>query len=190
MATRLGVDGITLNMLWNVDLSKLKDKCYLRNPGEPGNPSKTKKEYWDDYCAIKLSERLIQSGFSMPSKASSPYKQCHSHRQDPDNAHHFVLAEQMAGWLTKKPIPGLPDVKKYTGENFEEALNDKKGLIFFKDYWVDNGVQSGDHIDVWKNGRTPNASNWQREMAELLPNFLGGVSHFENSKEVWFWELE
>lgn len=179
----LGVDGVTLDQLWNTDLSDLKDRCFL--DGTRANPI-----HFDDYCAINLSDRLLQAGFRMPNKASSPYRQCHSHR-DTSEQHefHFLLAEQMANWLLTKPIAGLPDVQRSTGEEFEDAFNDKQGIIFFKDYWRESGQsyeeRSGDHIDVWRNGRMPAASNVSRELAELF----GAVTHLEYSREVWLWEL-
>lgn len=184
----LGVDGVTLDALWNVSLAGLEERCFMsfdeRNRPVP----------FDDYCAINLSERLIKAGFRMPSKSSSPYRQCHSHRQTAkEYEYHFLLAEQMANWLITKPVPGLPDVQKATGDDFEGRFNDKQGIIFFKDYWQEKGQgfedRSGDHIDLWRNGRMPKAPDWVREIWELVPSWAFGLSHLENSKEVWFWEL-
>ncbi|WP_415919445.1 T6SS effector amidase Tae4 family protein [Tateyamaria sp. SN6-1] len=88
-----------------------------------------------------------------------------------------------------KPVVGLPDVQKATGDNFEDKFNNKQGIIFFKDYWQEKGQsfaqRSGDHIDLWRNGRMPSAPDWRRELAELV----GLVTHLEYSKEVWLWEL-
>lgn len=186
MAVTLKVDGVTLDQLWNVNISDIKDRCFKAW----ADNSQRKKVYWDDYCAINLSDILIKSGFKLPNKKTSPYKQCHSHRDvSGPNGFHFLLAQQMASWLDTKPIVGLPDKQTASGQEFENKFNNKQGIIFFKDYWREENQdfesRSGDHIDLWKKGRLPSSSSFGREISE----FFGLVSELEDSKEVWLWEL-
>ena len=77
-------------------------------------------------------------------------------------------------------------------------LNEKTGIIFFKDYWRRNGEtgesRTGDHIDLW-DGRGVDKLRSQGRISNFLTNTLGiywdgWYSDKNKSKEVWFWEIK
>ena len=79
---------------------------------------------------------------------------------------------------------------KINPKSFQDDLDGKTGIIFFKDYWQrgnespDN--RSGDHIDLWNEDEITGGSMITRSIYE----FFGVVSDLNNSKEVWFWEVK
>lgn len=85
---------------------------------------------------------------------------------------------------------GLAKTEKIDPSKFQEALSDRTGVIFFKDYWRRGGEshanRSGDHIDLWKKNKTTGHSMTYRSIIE----FLGFVSDLNASKEIWFWEVK
>ena len=69
---------------------------------------------------------------------------------------HSIRAQELADWLKKQSIKGINKAIELEPDNFEEKIKDKKGIIFFKDYWqrsTDKGdIRTGDHIDLWDTG--------------------------------------
>ena len=65
------------------------------------------------------------------------------------NKKHFIRAQDLANVL-KRNFKS----QSLTGENFQDVLSNKKGIIFFKDYWQRPGEsgRTGDHIDLWNEG--------------------------------------
>jgi hypothetical protein len=70
---------------------------------------------------------------------------------------HALRAEELANWLNKRYLAGWPEPTDVTGEDWQEKAKGKKGVIFFKDYWLRSGERhpSGDHIDLWNGWRFP-----------------------------------
>lgn len=167
--------------LWN-NYSKsngIESRCFNKNKDQ-SNP-------FDNYCAIRLSECFILSGIPIQ---SFPGRKCWSH----SGVKHLLLAEDLAKALANNPPPGFKAKENIKPSNFQSLLSDRTGVIFFKDYWrrgkkskesFDN--RSGDHIDLWNKGATTDGPMWIRSISEFL---FSSVSDLNDSKEVWFWEVE
>ncbi len=119
---------------------------------------------WDNQCAIRMSVTL---------NAEQSIKVNKSTYAEPKCAHeHARGAESLANWLWKKHL-GRPTI--YTdGAKAKLALNEKTGIIFFKDCFTRAGETRavGDHIDLWNKGKTKTYSD---------PG--------NKSAQIWFWEL-
>ena len=150
---------------------------------------------YSNHCAINVSEAFLKLDIKM--KSVSRTRKCDGACNRPKQ--HVVSAQDLANWLLKKPFPNCPKVQKFTGKNFEENIDGKTGIIFFKDYWQrknEKGTsrRSGDHIDLW-DGRGLNklaSHNMLKSILRLTLEFSyeGSWSDFEKSKEVWFWEIK
>jgi hypothetical protein len=81
-------------------------------------------------------------------------------------------AESLANWLWKHHL-GRPKIFM-DGAEAKATLQDKSGIIFFKDCFVRDGetTKVGDHIDLWNKGLTKTYSDPANKSAQ-----------------VWFWEL-
>jgi hypothetical protein len=95
---------------------------------------------------------------------------------EPKCAHeHARGAESLANWLWKHHL-GRPQILGGSAEE-RRKLQDKTGLIFFKDCFQQAGEspdsRTGDHIDLWNRGLTIGRYN--------DPAY--------RSKAIWFWEL-
>lgn len=108
---------------------------------------------FNDHCAINVSDALINSGVSLINfNGAKCYAKCPL-----GNNLHAIRAEELAKWISKnsKKI----NTSKYfelDGDNFLVSVKDKRGIIFFKDYWQrkgeDNQIRTGDHISLWDRG--------------------------------------
>ena len=117
--------------------------------------SKTKKDEFGDHCAINVSESLYLNKIKLKSfKGARCYSKCPSGENI-----HAIRAQELATWLNKQPFAGCPKAMSFTGENFEQKIDDKTGIIFFQDYWQRSGekgeVRTGDHIDLWNKNKAP-----------------------------------
>ena len=157
------------------DQDKLKKVCFNRQA--------TSSEPFSDYCAISLSECLIKSGVDVSLLKA---KRCWSHT----GKKHILLAEEFANALVTQSLPGLAIRQKVVPGNFQKILDDKTGIIFFKDYWQRGkesfANRSGDHIDLWNKDELTGSGMFMRSVYE----FFGVVSDLNKSKEVWFWEIK
>ncbi|WP_444904062.1 type VI secretion system amidase effector protein Tae4 [Microbulbifer sp. CnH-101-E] len=168
---------LTFEKLWNSYPQKdvIKQTCY--------NRQETISAPFSDYCAIMLSEALIKAGASLNGFSGN---KCWSHT----GSRHALLAEQLANWLKTSPLPGLQKAKKISPGSFQSDLNGKNGIVFFKDYWQRGSEsfesRSGDHIDLWKDGKITSGTMLYRSVIELF----GFVSDLNKSKEIWFWEVK
>lgn len=125
-------------------------------------------------CAIRVGVALQGAGVNL--KTFPSRRKC----WEPGHTGHTLAAQELANWLGGQ----LGGPKKYTtrthgdkpGEKAKADIQNKTGIIFFKDYWQRDGEtsesRSGDHIDLWNRGTTKTS------------NDSGNMS-----KEVWFWEL-
>lgn len=156
--------------------------------------SKTKKDEFNNHCAINVSEALYNSGIKLKSfNGVKCYHECPSGKNI-----HAIRAQELAKWLKKRPFAGCPMPIELKGNQFREKLNSKTGIIFFKDYWQRNGetgnTRTGDHIDLW-DGRGIDKLASQNIFEDFLTNTLGiyidGVYSDKNkSKQVLFWEIK
>jgi len=168
---------IKFDTLWNnfPDKASMKSRCQ--------NKQSTGSKPFGNYCAIMLSDTLIKSGVST---VDAKVKKCWSH----SGMKHILLAEEMAGWLKKTNFSWLGKLEKVNPKTFQEELDGRTGIIFFKDYWQRKGQsfeqRSGDHIDLWNNDEITSSSMFTRSILE----FFGRVSDLNNSYEIWFWEVK
>ncbi|WP_432455877.1 type VI secretion system amidase effector protein Tae4 [Agarivorans sp. QJM3NY_29] len=157
------------------DKSLIKARCQ--------NKQATSSKPFGNYCAIMLSDALIKAGVST---ANSKTKTCWSH----SGMKHILLAEEMAHWLKRSQFSWLGKLEKITPATFQDDLDGRTGIIFFKDYWQRGNEsferRSGDHIDLWNKDEITSSSMFTRSILE----FLGRVSDFNESREIWFWEVK
>lgn len=168
---------LTFERLWSSfpEKSEIRGKCF--------NKQQNSSQPFSDYCAILLSECLIRSGVSTAGSSST---KCWSHA----GMKHILLAEQMADWLFKTNIKGLGKRESVLPAEFQEKLQGRTGIIFFKDYWTRGNEsfanRSGDHIDLWNKDKITSSSMFTRSILE----FFGRVSDLNQAKEIWFWEVK
>ena len=162
--------------LWNNFPNKksLSRKCF--------NMQKDSSKPFGNYCAIMMSECLIKSNINISSYKGN---RCWSH----SGPKHILLAEDLAKGLRLSPPSHFGRMNKVHPKTFQNELKNKTGVIFFKDYWQRDGEllgnRSGDHIDLWDNDRITGSSMFARGVLE----FLGRVSDLNQSKQIWFWEV-
>lgn len=103
--------------------------------------------------------------------------------QHPGSDMHFIRAQELADALDAASIPGLRKTEKVTPSTFDDELNGRKGIVFFKDYWSRDGdtQPTGDHIDVWDRHRVSGGGIWQ------WLGFYGGKGA---ATQVLFWEVK
>lgn len=164
-------------------------KIILKNKSDYQHNAKEIK----DYCAIKVSISLIKSNIQLKGSFKGAF--CWGCK---DGGIHAIRAQELANWLKKRPFAGCPKVEIITGKEFRKKLNERTGIVFFKDYWqrnADHGEnRTGDHIDLW-DGRGLDKLASQDALGNFLGNTLGlyldGIYSDKNkSKEVWFWEIK
>lgn len=106
-----------------------------------------------------------------------------------------IRAEELAAWLRRQPFCGLPTQPlTITGQDWQQKIKGKTGIIFFKDYWARDGEishASGDHIDLWNKDRlTPSLSSFLRFTLGLQSIGWLSVSDLGKAKEILFWEVK
>jgi len=168
---------ITFNTLWKnfPDKEAIKVRCRNKQP--------TKSTPFENYCATLLSECFIRSGIDLSLLSGD---RCWSHQ----GKRHIIRAEELGNALKKKIPAGFSQPKKIEPGSFQTILDEKTGVIYFKDYWRRGkesfAQRSGDHIDLWNKDRITSSSMFTRSILE----FLGRVSDLNKSREIWFWEVK
>ncbi|WP_429740907.1 T6SS effector amidase Tae4 family protein [Enterovibrio makurazakiensis] len=72
------------------------------------------------------------------------------------------------------------------------GIDGKKGIIFFKDYWLRGSSRTGDHIDLWDGNELASLGYLQSHIRRWFPSFSEdylGMSDFERCKSILFWEM-
>lgn len=119
---------------------------------------------WSNQCSIRMSVTLnAERSITINKNTYSEPKCAHGHARG---------AESLANWLWKHHL-GRPKI--FTdGATAKAVLQEKSGIIFFKDCFVRDGEtrKVGDHIDLWNKGITKTYSDPANKSAQ-----------------VWFWEL-
>ncbi|MBL7128697.1 MAG: hypothetical protein ISS16_06895 [Ignavibacteria bacterium] len=151
------------------------------------NPS-TKEDTFDSHCAINVSEALFKSGIGLKSfKGQRCWNKCPSGKNV-----HAIRAQELANWLKTVPFKGCPNPKQYSGKNYEVNVEDKKGIIFFQDYWQrpnESGeTRTGDHIDLWNKNELASIGLFLTWIRSIFPDWFG-MSDLNKSKTVLFWEI-
>jgi len=100
-----------------------------------------------------------------------------------------LRAQELADWLNTKPFAHCPTSIQLEGKSFHKKIAARKGIVFFKDYWMRDGEKSptGDHIDLWNMDRlTPSWQSFTR-FTLGIGRIPGIYSDLENSRSVVFW---
>jgi len=144
---------------------------------------------YENQCAIKISVSLHAAGVDLKS-----FRGGHVRINGKIAA---TSAEQLAVWLKAQHISGITSPPmNITGENWEEGIKGKTGIVFFANYWARPGETknpTGDHIDLW-NGTRLTASGLQGVAVTFLRFGLGinsgpGFSDLRNATNILFWEV-
>jgi hypothetical protein len=120
------------------------------------------KDLWDNYpsdppcstkdfknqCAIRVGAALAKSGVVTTSLVPGS-RHCWHHKHSEG---HALAAEELAAGLKKVRIRGISPAIEVPGEGFKSKLAGKKGIVFFKDYWMRNADApdrpTGDHVPI------------------------------------------
>ena len=140
--------------------------------GDDAPCQKDGKRAFTNQCAIRMGESLRKAGVNLDSFKGA---RCwHGH-----NPAHILRAEELANWLRSSFSP-FKQMIEFEGVNGFEQLNNKTGIVFFKDYYGPGN--QGDHIDLWNGSRLTKVSSWF-EFA-----FRDG-RHYRDAT-VWFWPVQ
>jgi hypothetical protein len=120
-------------------------------------------------CSIKMGIALRKGGVDMKRFKIAA---CSLHAV---SECHFTWSEGLAQHIrfNEQKQFGKVEIKKGVTA-FDYST--RRGLVFFKDFWYRQGEKkypTGDHIDLWDKDQMCS----------------GDPSYFEESKEVWFWDL-
>ena len=121
-------------------------------------------------CSIKMGIALKKGGVDMTRFKLSTCSPTH-----PASECHFTWSESLAQhirWSERKQFGNVEIKKNVKAEDYAT----RTGLVFFKDFWYRRGEKkypTGDHIDLWDKNKMCS----------------GNPSYFEESKEVWFWDI-
>jgi len=142
---------------------------------------------FENQCAIRMSVSLHQVGVTMKSFKGAAV-QLGGQRA-------AIRAEEFAAWLKLQPFCGLPNKPQaITGQDWQQKIKGKTGIIFFKDYWARDGEvshASGDHVDLWNKDRlTPSFASFMRFTVGLRGSTILGFSDLGKAKEILFWEIK
>ncbi len=152
---------------------------------------KTGKDIYANHCAIHVSDAMVKTGISMASFKGNKCEHCPR-----KNGTHARGAQELADWLRKMPFPGCPKPIVTVGASFEETFKGKKGIVFFKDYWLQEDEKGtkrriGDHIDLWDDGTLASIGSFKSFFRiNLGINIDGYWSDFTLSKEALLWEFK
>lgn len=176
---------ISFDSVWNShpDIADHEHNPCRDKDGEPA---------YGNECAIRMGVALKRAGVKVPKKPKGHPRLIHCWVDGHKNEQHVLRAETLAKWMVKqRKLFGKVEKKKGTDWDTTNGVTsayykDRKGLVFFKDFWRrerrDGTLEpeksmSGDHIDVWNGSEQAGA-------AEGNSN-----DYFERSKQIWFWEL-
>lgn len=186
---------MTFQQLWN---AYPKEDPYDDQTGE-----------YQNQCAIRMSVTFHAIGSSMKSFSQKvlkpmPRKQTLG-RLVLNGKATATRAYELAEWLKLRPLPGLGKLESITGQDWQNKIKGRTGIIYFFGYWRQEGdsadVLSGGHIDLWnRDTLTPSAVSFWRfrigvpSMINPLDYLRGRrgnwYSDLADSKEILFWEIE
>ncbi|WP_281557927.1 type VI secretion system amidase effector protein Tae4 [Thalassomonas sp. RHCl1] len=139
--------------------------------------------HFSDQCAIRLGVALAKCGVNTAYIAGA--RHCWHHKKIQG---HILAAQELALGLSNQPLGGMEQRQNVDPKNFKNIIKDKRGIIFFKNFWVrSDGNRTGDHIDLWNGTRLTDWKSWLR--IQLGLSWDGTFSDFGRSAEVWFWEV-
>lgn len=143
---------------------------------------------YENQCAIKVSVALHAAGVPLTTFDGAAVTV--------NRTRAAVRAQELAAWLRRAQIPGLPAVpESIAGADWQTKIHRRTGIIFFADYWLRPGEKtpSGDHVDLW-NGSRLTASGLEGALVTFARFGLGldsgfGFSDLGKSKVILFWEV-
>ena len=172
-----------------VTFSTLWDAYPGSKPYKDAKTGQVPKGY-ENQCAIKVSVALHSAGVAMKSFRGAAVTL--------GGKNVAIRATEMAAWLKTQNIDGIAaSPTKITGEDWQDTIKGKTGIVYFSDYWAREGEEktpSGDHIDLW-NGSRLTASGFEGTVVTLLRFSLGvnagpGFSDLGKAKTILFWEVK
>ena len=146
----------------------------------------------ENHCALNLSQALLSSGVSLKSYKSDKCWSCPSGT----NNTHAIRATELAMWLKTRPFKGCHEPIKCKGKDFKTKLKNKKGIIYFEDYWqrpneIGTNKRTGDHIDLWDDERLAGSNSFESFIRIGLGiSWDGTFSDYTLSNKVLFWEMK
>lgn len=163
---------------------------YPRTPIIHTDPKNPEVDIFDNHCAINVSDALLGVGVTFKSYRGK--KRCYGKCSRTPPYSHILLASELADWLETRPLPNVLGALKSTGSRYVDDFADKKGIIYYKDYWQrgDETFQNrtGDHIDLWDQKTLAGSGHLGSFMRVSLGISLW-LSDLADSKEVWLWEI-
>lgn len=153
------------------------------HPNIKGDKPLLDQKIYANQCAINLSAALIRSQVPLTGFRGAVSWQ----KEKPKYA---IRAQELADWL-KTTFPRIPTrFEKVTAKEFSTKLSQKRGIIFFQNYWGPGN--QGDHIDLWNGSRLTDWRSWARIHVRVGSHGLhdlGAGSDFKKAESVWFWAL-
>ncbi|OXJ09877.1 type VI secretion system amidase effector protein Tae4 [Burkholderia sp. HI2500] len=164
---------------------------------------------YQNQCAIRMSVTFHAIGSSMKSFSQKvlkpmPGKQTLG-RLVLNGKATATRAYELAEWLKLRPFLGVGKPENITGQDWQNKIKGRTGIIYFFGYWRQEGdsadALSGGHIDLWnKDTLTPSAVSFWRfrigvpSMINPLDYLRGRrgnwYSDLADSKEILFWEVK
>lgn len=151
---------------------------------------------YDNQCAIQLGVCLQRAGVSL---ATYTGVFCNYSKGAHKTEKHPIRATEMANWLSKRYLAGFPAAQTVTGQDWISKVKGRKGIIFFKNYWVPEGGKypTGSHIDLWNGTMLTSTGLWEDIQNCLRFRFnveQAGVGSFSFSslnkaEQILFWEF-
>lgn len=186
---------LTFQQLWN---AYPKEDPYDDPTGE-----------YQNQCAIRMSVTFHAIGSSMKSFSQKvlkpmPGKQTLG-RLVLNGKATATRAYELAEWLKLRPFLGVGKPENITGQDWQNKIKGRTGIIYFFGYWRQEGdsagALSGGHIGLWNNDTlTPSAVSFCRfrigvpSMINPLDYLRGRrgnwYSDLADSKEILLWEVE
>ena len=149
---------------------------WSNHPNIKGDAPLLDKRVYENQCAINMSAACMRSGMKF-----SGYMGALSWEKDKPK--YAIRAQELANWFAT-PFSHLPfKVQRFGGKEFFDAIKNKRGVIFFQNYWG-TGNQ-GDHIDLWNGSRLTHWVSWVQIHARI--GSIGVNSDFRKAESIWFW---
>jgi len=153
---------------------------------------KTRKDVFDNYCAINLSEALHECGVTFKTFRGARCYACPAPDEKTKKGVHVIRAQELSDYLKTKPFAGCPKPSVFKGSTYEKGVSGKKGIIFFQNYWLRDGEKSpsGDHIDLWNEDELKGSGGmFMRNHLPWIAEHIFSMSDFRKATQVLFWEL-
>ena len=148
-----------------------------------------------DHCAIHLSEALLRSGVML--KGFPTKRKCWGCPTPDEHGKgvHAIAATDLANYLLRKPFVGCPKAVNINPSNLYDDISDKKGIIYFENYWQRDGDsndnRTGDHIDLWDGFEFVSNGIVSTLSRRIFPSISewAGLSDLSKSSKILLWKF-